>query len=171
MSALLSHLSRPHLTALDLSSLYTQFRTRPDFTADLIAALDHLDPDLTHRALSLLTQLARTSPLAPEDLARIADRLDASEHWLHRLTACQLLSSTPIPPELGSDVVPFLQRCFTDRRVIIRAWALTAMLPFRTDPRFRPDVLAALRLARRDPAKSMQARLRQLNLASLPAAR
>ncbi len=162
MSAVLPHLTRPHLSARDLASFYTHFHADPDFISDLIAALDHLDPDLTHRALSLLTKTARSSPLPTPDLARIVDRLDASDHWLHRLTACQLLSAQPIPTELGDDVFPFLQRCFTDRRVIIRAWALTAMLSLRRDPRFRPAVAAALRLARRDPAKSMQARLRQI---------
>jgi hypothetical protein len=162
MSALLQHLTRAHLPASALRSLYAQFHTSPTFIPDLISALDHLDPDLTHRALSLLTQAARTSPLSLEHLARIADRLDASDHWLHRLTACQLLAAAPLPLELAEDVFPFLQRAFTDHRVIIRAWALTAMLSFRDHPRFRPDVLAALRVARRDPAKSMQARLRQI---------
>ena len=164
MSALLPHLSRDHLTARDLNACYDHFRTRPDFIPDLISALDQLDPDLTYRALALVLKLARTSPLSSEDLARIVDRLDASDHWLHRLTACQLLSAARLPPELGSDIVPFLQRCFTDRRVIIRAWALTAMLSFRSDPRFRSTVDASLRLARRDRAKSMQARLRQILL-------
>lgn len=162
MRAVLSHLARDRLTARDLDALYTQFHAHPDFATELISALDQLDAHLTYRALALLLKLARASGLSPEQLPRIADRLDASDHWLHRLIACQLLSAAPLPPELGEDIMPFLERSFDDRRVIVRAWALTAMLSFRSDPRFRSAVLAALRRARRDPAKSMQARLRQV---------
>lgn len=162
MSALLALLSRDRLTSRDLDDLHAQFHTRPDLISDLIAALDQLDADIAYRAMTLLLKIARSSLLSARDFTRIADRLDASDHWIYRLTACQLLAAQPIPHDLGGDVFPFLQRCLTDRRVIIRAWALTAMLPFRRDPRFRPAVAAALRLARRDPAKSMQARLRQI---------
>ena len=162
MPALLAHLARDRLTARDLNALFTQFHAQPDFARDLISALDQLDPDLTYRALSLLLKLARASLLSSADLARLIDRLDASDHWLHRLTACQLLAAQPLPPDLGPDIFPFLERCFGDRRVIIRAWALTAMMAFQSHPRFRAATRAALRTARRDPAKSMQARLRQI---------
>jgi hypothetical protein len=162
MAAVLNHLSRERLTARDLDALYTRLHAHPDFAAELISALDQLDAHLTYRALALLLKLARASALSPQHLPRIADRLDASDHWLHRLIACQLLAAVPLPLAFADDIMPFLERSFDDRRVIVRAWALTAMLSFRRDPRFRSTVLAALHRARRDPAKSMQARLRQI---------
>ncbi len=162
MPAFVTFLSRNRLTARDLNSLYAEFHAHPDFARDLISTLDQLDADLTYRPLALLLKLARASQLSSDHLPRLVDRLDTSDHWLHRLTACQLLAAVPLPPEFADDIFPFLQRCFTDRRVIIRAWALTAMLSFHSVPRFRPDVLAAVRVAQRDSAKSMQARLRQI---------
>jgi len=75
---------------------------------------------------------------------------------------CQLFSRCACPVSRREDVFPFLQDCLHDRRVIVRAWALTALWQFRDDQRFRAKILAARREAEEDAGKAMVARLRRL---------
>jgi hypothetical protein len=165
MGPLLAYLGRERLPVAALARLYAQSGAAPGFVAAVIMALGQLDPAITYRAAWLLRKAAAKAHLDGQDWARIAELADASGHWIHRLTMCQLFAESACPPALRAQVFPFLQRCFVDRRVIIRAWALTAMLLFRNDPAYRPAIQRTLRAARRDPGKSMQARLRRLQVA------
>lgn len=162
MSTLLAHLGREHCPVAELSQLLARHSGRREFASELIAVLPQLDPETTHRAAWLLRQLAADHPLDERDLARIAEQTDASDHWLFRLTYCQFWAETACPPPLRDQVFPYLQLCAADRRVIVRAWALSAMLHFQSDRAYRKQVRVSLRTAQRDPSKAMQARLRQL---------
>lgn len=168
MSPLLEYLARERVTAAALESVYGQSGARPEFVPGLIAVLGQLDPNVAYRAVCLLRRAAAESPLREDDWRRIAELVDGSEHWLYRLTMCQLFAEAACPPALREQVFPFLQRCFADRRVIVRAWALTAMARFRDDPAYRQEIQRLWRTAKRDPRKSMQARLRRIK-GSLPA--
>lgn len=164
MGPLIESLGREHLPVAALRAIHAQWRARPEFASQLISALGQLDPAVACRAVWLLRRQAAESPLRESELARIVELVDGSEHWIYRLTLCQLFAATGCPPASRDDLFPFLQRCFADRRVIIRAWALTAMLRFRDDPAYRRAIRQCERQAQRDPGKAMQARLRQLAL-------
>lgn len=163
MSVLLAELSRDHVPVIALKRLYERHHASPSLVSDLLAAIDHLDADLAHRAVWLLRRCVESGRFDTDDLARLIDHLDASDHWIYRLTLCQLLSAVALPENLRDQTFPFLERSFTDRRVIVRAWALTAMTRFISDRRFSAVIKTMLRAARRDPQKSMQARLRAID--------
>jgi hypothetical protein len=163
MGSLLESLGRERLPVSTLQKLLDQWSARPEFVAQTISALGQLDADLAYQAVWLLRRPAEESRLGEPDLARIVELVDASPHWIYRLTMCQLFAETGCPAALRDQLFPFLRQCFTDRRVIIRAWALTAMTRFEDDPVYRPEIRQCRRAAARDRAKSMQARLRHLS--------
>jgi hypothetical protein len=165
MSPLLASLGREGVNVAALARLQAHSGAKPGFVSEVITVLGQLDPEVAYRAVWLLRKAAAESRLDERDWARIAELVDASDHWIYRLTLCQLFAEAACLPALRAQVFPFLQRCFTDRRVIIRAWALSAMLRFRDDPVYRLAIQRTLRIAQRDPAKSMQARLRRLQAA------
>lgn len=130
--------------------------------ADCIALLQQLDSEYLWRALWLLRRSAEEAPLTGEDLERITEAVDEPMHWLTRLCLCQLLATTGCPESLRGAVAPMLCRSFEDRRVIVRAWALSALWTFVEDPLHGRRIRALRRVAAKDSQKSMQARLRHL---------
>lgn len=162
MHPLLHELGRERLSIAALARLHARSGTQPGFVAAAISALGQLDSEIAYQAVWLLRKAAAESRLSEADLARIVELVDASPHWIYRLTMCQLFAETGCPAALRDQLFPFLRQCFTDRRVIIRAWALTAMMWFADDPAYRREIRQNLRTAGRDSAKSMQARLRDL---------
>jgi len=163
MSELTPLLSRPRLTAAQLGEIHAAFATRENVADELIRTLTLLDPPHVCRPLGLLRMIAEDRGLSPAHIAKILRHTDAfSEHWLSRLFACQLLAITGCPRENEDDAFPFLADCFRDRRVIIRAWALTVLSRF-TGAHHRKSIASMIATARKDPAKSMQARLRHIS--------
>ncbi|MGC4075305.1 MAG: hypothetical protein QM760_22945 [Nibricoccus sp.] len=156
-------LSRPQLTAAQLKEIYAALSARDGFADELIRHLPLLDPPHVCRPLGLLRMIAESRGLGAGHVTRIIRHADAfSEHWLGRLLACQLLAITGCPRESEDDAFPFLADCFEDRRVIIRAWALTVLSRF-TGAHHQKSIASMLARAQKDPAKSMQARLRHIS--------
>jgi hypothetical protein len=173
MSALLEYLGRDGVDVSSLRSLYERLGAREEFVRDVIGALGQLDTQEAWRAVWLLKRSAADSKLGRDDLRKIAELVDSSEHWVFRLTMCQLFAETGCFREFREQVFSFLQRNFDDRRAIIRAWALSAMADFEGDPLYRRSIQQMRRAAEQDHSKAMQARLRRLkkpNRALQPAA-
>lgn len=162
MSELTSLLSRPRLTSAQLGEIHAAFATRDGFTEDLIRTLPLLDASHVFRPLSLLRLIADDRCLDDTTVSKILQHLDAMDHWLARLLCCQLLAITGCPRETEDDSFPFLADCFRNRRVIVRAWALTVLSRF-TGAHHRKPIAGMIATARKDPAKSMQARLRHIS--------
>ncbi|HEY0946129.1 MAG TPA: hypothetical protein VGD81_12710 [Opitutaceae bacterium] len=161
-SSLLGLLTRDAVKVAELEAIYARQGGSPGFAADAIWAMRQLDADLAWRAVWLLKRHAREHPLAEADLLRIASCADEATHWVSRLTLCQMFSDTGWPASANDTVFPFLVESFANRRVIIRAWAVSALLRLKAHPKYREQVTAILRKARADSGKAMQARLRQL---------
>lgn len=110
--------------------------------------------------------LLRDAPSAHRDAPELARAIEAAlgcDGWTVRLQTCHLLARIDCPPSLHDDAVAFLENAFTDRRVIVRAWALTALeRSSRVDTSLRPRYRKLRDLAARDAAPSMRARLRRL---------
>lgn len=119
-----------------------------------------LDPDQTWRIFWLLRQLAKTRELSESELQQLSEKADATDHWIARLNLCQLFAATGVPATLREDIFPFLRESFGDHRVIVRAWAISALAHFGNDMRFRAEIGAMIRKAQKEGGKSMQARLR-----------
>lgn len=164
MNSLIALLGQDGISTAAIEALYLAQRDNPRLARDLVAAARELDPEYAWRPVWMLLKLARERgqihPAVLCDLARVAEEIT---HWVGRLTLCQVFGHCACPAEAREVLYPVLEDCFSDRRVIIRAWALSALYSFRDDDRFRDDVQRMILVARRDPAPSMQARLRKLS--------
>jgi hypothetical protein len=161
MDCLLPLLHKETLTVGALEKIYASHGAREGFVREVLRSLDLLQPETTWRALWLLLASARDGRIASDDLVQLSETPGDMTHWLSRLTFCQLLATTGCPPPARDDVFPILSECFEDRRVIVRAWAISALVHF-DDPQFRKPIATMRHAAQKDSAKSMQARLRKL---------
>ena len=150
---------------MDVRALEHIYRAWPEkdvLASEALFAMRQLDADLAWRAVWLLRRLAREGKLGERQLIQIAAAADEMTHWLSRLNLCQLFSTTNCPGAMREAAYPFLSECFSDRRVIVRAWAISALFGFRADPEYREPVAAMIRAAKKETGKAMQARLRHL---------
>ena len=162
MSTLLHILSKDALRVSELEEVLRTFRSSRGLIVDTVSAIRRLEPEFAYRAVWLLRRLAQESLLEAKTLRRIAEAAEETTHWLTRLCLCQLFSDTGCPREIRECVFPFLVECFADKRVLIRAWAISALATFGADARYRMEFEAMLAQAKRDTSKAMKARLRHL---------
>lgn len=131
--------------------------------AHWLRALDRSEEDEQWVALDRLKNLARAGGLPVEVLGGLAERAPGCPEWRARLTLCQIFGANACPEPARPSLVPWLRDCcFRDRRVIVRAWAVSAIWQIRGDPRYRSDWQAMSAEAARESAPSMRARLRRL---------
>lgn len=152
------------MSVAGLYDIYVSLRPHPEFAADCVWALRQLDAEKAWRAAWLLKRLAQDGRLSDAELGAIAELSEEVNHWLARLMLCQLFAAAGCPDTFRGSLYPYLRECAGDQRVIVRAWAITALLRFRTVPGRRAEVDSLLRAARLEPSKAMRARLRRLPL-------
>lgn len=160
MNALLSLLAQDSIKVAQLERIYAAHCLAPGLPADAMTAMRLLDSDLAWRAVWILKQLARERKLTEPHLIQLARCAGEMRHWASRLNLCQLFSMTGCPAAAREELYPYLVECFANRRVMIRAWAISAMIGFQADLAYRKPVAAMLRQAQADPGSSMKARLR-----------
>lgn len=162
MNVLFDLLVKEPVRVSDLERMYGAYAGRPEFVDEVIRAFRQLDPDIAWRAAWLLRRHARIHGLQEHELMRLIQCADEQEHWIARLNLCQLFAATGCPARARETLFPFLADCFRDRRTIVRAWALSALMAFRGEQAYARIVADMVRRARQDRAASMQARLRHL---------
>jgi hypothetical protein len=168
MNNLLSLLSKEAVKVAHLERIYAAHGASADFATEAIRAMRQLDADVAWRAVWLLKRLAVAHRLREADLIKITQCAEEMTHWAARLNLCQLLAATGCPAAARETLFPYLVECFANRRPMIRAWAISVLVSFQDDERYRKPVTAMLHEAQADPAASMQARLRRLDV--IPAA-
>jgi hypothetical protein len=159
MRALENVLLSPEAKVHDLERLYSSERHRAEFLEHAVRLIEVMEAEDAWRVLWLLRRAAEDGELPQRDLGRVLQNLGLTRHWTWRLVACQLLAAVDCPRAEREYVADFLFECFEDRRVIVRAWALSALWRGWAGEERTRD---CMKTARRDPAKAMQARLRQL---------
>ena len=162
MSNLLQILSSKCLSVPELEELYAVYGQESWFIGETVRALRVLDPERAPGAVWLLAQAAKENRLEAPVLKKLVELSAELTHWTSRLVLCQLFARARCPEDSSDELFAFLEECFQDRRVIVRAWAVSAMMPLSSDPRFKRQIAAHLRNAKADPAKSMRARMRHL---------
>ncbi len=165
MSILTEVLARDDVTVADLERVYQKICDDPHWQRDALESLSALDEEQVHRALWLLHRRQVDQPLPLAAVEQVIEATAGARHWLVRLQVGQILALAGIPERMLEPAFDYLRECFSDRRVIVRAWALSALYPLRHDRRFSGEVRRMITAARRDPGKSMQARLRHLTTA------
>ncbi len=164
MNSLPGLLGKDSVKVAHLERIYAAHGAAPGFAADAISAMRQLDAEVAWRAIWLLKRLARDHRLEAADLVRVTRCADEMPHWASRLNLCQLLAATGCPTETREAIYPYLVECFADRRPMVRAWAVSVLVGFKDEERYREPIRAMLRVARADEAGSIRARLRQLGL-------
>lgn len=162
MNNLLSLLGKDSVNVAQLEAIYVAHGASPGFVADVISAMRQLDADVAWRAVWLLKRHARNRKLTEGELVRLAQCAEEMPHWAARVNLCQLFGTTGCPASAREALYPYLVECFANRRPMIRAWAISALVEFQADERYRQPVAAMLRAARKETAGSMIARLRHL---------
>jgi hypothetical protein len=164
MNGLLSLLSKDSIKVAHLERIYSAYGASEGFGANAISAMRQLDADVAWRAVWLLKRLAVDHRLGDTDLIRLTQCAEEMTDWASRLNLCQLLATTGCPASTREALYPYLVECFANRRPMIRAWAISVLVEFQSDERYRKSVRAMLREAHADSAGSIQARLRRLGL-------
>jgi hypothetical protein len=164
MNSLPSLLAKDSVKVAHLERIYAAQGSSQGFASDAISAMQQLDSDVAWRAIWLLKRLARDHRLTEGDVVRIAQCAEEMPHWAARVNLCQLLAATGCPESAREALYPYLIECFSNRRPMIRAWALSVLVGFQADEKYRKPVSALLRQARADHAGSVQARLRRLGI-------
>ncbi len=162
MSQLEALLNRRQIRVRELEAIYAQGAADPGFVDQAITAARHLDPAPAGHAVWLLSRAGRAGRVNAAHLRRLAASADELTSWVSRLCLSQLLAVTGCPPDLRRSFHPFLTDCTTDRRPIVRAWALSALATYADDPEYAAEISTLLRQAAKDPAPSMRARLKHL---------
>jgi hypothetical protein len=162
VNSLFSLLAKDSVNVAQLERIYAMSCERPEFAAEAISVMRQLDADRAWRAVWLLKRLVRDHGWREADLSRLASCADELTDWAARLNVCQLFATTGCPSAARDTLYSYFVECFGNRRVMIRAWAISALAAFRDDPRYRTSIASMLREARADPGSSMKARLRHL---------
>lgn len=164
MNNLLNLLGKDAIKVAQLERIYDAHSANQNLAAEAIRAMQQLDSDVAWRAVWLLKGLAREHRLGEADLVRLAQCAEEMPHWAARLNLCQLFATTGCPASVRETLYPYLVDCFANRRPMIRAWAIAALVEFQSDEEYRKPVRAMLRQAQADPAGSIQARLRRMGI-------
>ena len=162
MNNLLSLLGKDSVKVAHLEGVYVAYSSSPSFGADVISAMRQLDPEVAWRAVWLMKRHARNRKLTEGELVRLAQCAEEMPHWAARLNLCQLFGTTGCPEPAHEALYPYLVDCFANRRPMIRAWAISVLVEFQAEEKYRKPVAAMLRAARAETAGSMRARLRHL---------
>ena len=157
--------SEPEVAVAWLEKIYRRDAARKNFSRDLAEAVASGSPALEHGGAWLMRRLVdEKGPLPPADWELTVDGLAGVRSWVARLLLCQLLAGHPEMTESAPEAIAgFLRECADGPNIFVRAWAVTAFHALGKRHRaYGAEAKRCLTKARKDPAKSMQARLRHL---------
>jgi hypothetical protein len=154
------------MTVAHLERIYARESGRAGFSHLLAEAVASGSPVLERNGAWLLRRLVDDSgQLAPADWELVVDGLGGVRDWVARLELCRIIADHPGLTLATSDsITDFLRSCAGDKKPFVRAWGVTAWhILGRAHPAHRAEARRWMAKARRDPAKSVQARLRHLS--------
>ena len=157
--------SEPKATVAWLERIYRREAGRKNFSHDLAEAVASGSPALERGGAWMLRRLvAEKGSLSATDWELVVDGLEGVRSWLARLELCQLLAGHPEMTDAAPEAVAvFLRECAAGTNVFVRAWGVTAFHSLGKRHRaYRAEAKRSVAKARKDPAKSVQARLRHL---------
>lgn len=155
----------PKASQGQLKGWYGRYAKDADFTAVLVSAITSSNETLQHHGSWLLKHhMEKKGALTPQQWNAIASHLVNLTQWGVLLHLCQCMTHTPALDEQSiSLLADFLRRCANHKKPFVRAWAITGMHELAKQfPQLRAEAEVLVRTAVNDPAKSVQARLRQL---------
>lgn len=157
--------AEPRITVARLRQIQQRECGRPGFSRQLAEAVASGSPALERNGAWLLRRLADSAGgLAAADWELVVDSLGGVRDWVARLELCRLVAGHPdLLDAAPGETAAFLRDCAGDPKPFVRAWGLTAFHVLgQRHAAYRAEAGRRLARARRDPAKSVQARLRRL---------
>jgi hypothetical protein len=155
----------PRLTVARLEECYRRHCLRKNFSNEVAEAVASGSPPLERAGAWLLVRLGRERGGVPAaDWEIVVNGLDGVREWTARLQLCQLLGERPeLMDAAPGAIAEFVRNCAADPKPFVRAWGISAFQALgRRHPEHRAEARRWLARGRRDPAKSVQARLRRL---------
>jgi len=157
--------AEPRMTVARLEACYRRHCLRKNFSHEVAEAVASGSPPLERAGAWLLVRAAReTGGVVAADWEIVVNGLDGVRAWTARLQLCQLLAARPeLADAAPGAIAEFLRDCAADPKPFVRAWGISAFhFLGRRHAAHRAEARRWLARGRRDPAKSVQARLRQL---------
>ena len=157
--------AEPRMTVAHLALIYRREAARANFSRTLAEAAASGAPQLERNGTWLLRRLVdATGQLPAADWELIVDGLAGVTDWVARIELCRLMiGHAELMAAAPGEIAGFLRACADDPKPFVRAWGVTAFQVLgQKHPAYRVEAGRRLAKARRDPAKSVQARLRHL---------
>lgn len=157
---------RPLLTVAQLEAIHQRHRGDRNYVRTVAEAVASGAPELERAGAWLLRrEVANRGGFPDGDWTVVVDALNGVRSWAGRLILCQLFSEQPALMEAAPmDVAAFLRDCAGDPKPTVRAWSVQAFYQLaRRHADLRGESRRLVAVARRDPAKCVQARLRHLD--------
>jgi hypothetical protein len=157
--------AEPRVPVARLAAILRREAWRSSFGHDLAEAIGSGSATLERSGAWLLRRwLDAGGMLLEVDRGAIVDSLGAVRDWVARLELCRVLCDQPdLAAGADGDWAAFARGCAGDGKPFVRAWGIAAWQALASrHPRHRAEARRWLRQGRRDPAKSVQARLRRL---------
>lgn len=157
--------AEPRMTVARLEECYRRCCLRKNFSNEVAEAVASGSPPLERAGAWLLVRLARErGPLPAADWEIVVNGLDGVRAWTARLQLCQLVAAHPgLTDAAPGAIAEFVRGCAADVKPFVRAWGITAFQALGSrHSAYRAEARRWLAKGRRDPSKSVQARLRQL---------
>ena len=157
--------AEPRMTVARLEECYRRHCLRKNFSNEVAEAVASGSPALERSGAWLLVRLVRERGGIPvADWEIVVNGLDGVRAWMARLQLCQLVAAHPALSDAAPGAIAeFVRSCAADPKPFVRAWGFTAFQALgRRHTEYRAEARRWLAKGRKDAAKSVQARLRQL---------
>ncbi|EPJ44828.1 MAG: hypothetical protein OFPI_38830 [Osedax symbiont Rs2] len=143
----------------EICDIYNRYLNQLGFSANLVLFIGQ--PATEKGASWLLKQHLQNQGKVPAN--EVYKRLSQLQQWQSKLHILQCIPSLPIAADDRANVHVFLRSCLIERNKFVRAWAYNGFYQLaRQYEEYRDETEQFLRMAMRDEAPSVQARVRNI---------
>jgi len=146
-------------SAADISDIYQRYQHSDNFVQNLLQYMQQ--SALQKGATWLLKCHLESHGTVPANA--VYKRLSQLQHWQSKLHILQCIPYLPIGSSDKHGLEVFLRQCLTDNNKFVRAWAYNGFHLLACQyGEYREETEQFLRMAMRDEAPSVQARVRNI---------
>lgn len=144
-----------------LSEISVRYRGQTGFQSDLVTLAFDEVPTIADGATWILkAELEDGCVLPPQDVERLAERLNEVKAWQAQLHICQLIRYLKVPEKSEQSFETWLETMLDARRPFLRAWSVDAYC--RLCGGNSQKTMSLLDRMKEDEAASVRARVRNL---------
>lgn len=149
-----------------LGEIEAAYGTHSNYVDQLVALAGDPEGTISSGATWLLkSHLEKKGELSAAQTKSLVLGVFALEDWSAKLHLCQSVRFLNVTAALAEPLVSWLEPLLAHRRPFLRAWSLDALCRVATNhSQFRVSAQRALKTAHDDPAASVRARARNIDL-------